>query len=227
MKAAGGSQLTYALRRRIRDVVRALPAAQVEPIAAALRSGLGSSGELDFAALLMAIHPHLETGAPPRPREGDYALTLPFADMVVDRVGGPKRPGRIDRRSVTRLVGVLAGERSTSALAIAMDAFRNLPQAVDAESEAAALGAIWTAADAALGNIADSAEPSSAHIEAMGTEAAAADLIEMARILRLGPEIHRLRGGLPPAPIAELSATTSRRSARPATVSGSGSDPTR
>ncbi len=205
MKAAGGSQLTYALRRRIRDVVRALPAAQVEPIAAALRSGLGSSGELDFAALLMAIHPHLETGAPPRPREGDYALTLPFADMVVDRVGGPKRPGRIDRRSVTRLVGVLAGERSTSALAIAMDAFRNLPQAVDAESEAAALAAIWTAADAALGNIADSAEPSSAHIEAMGTEAAAADLIEMARILRLGPEIHRLRGGLPPAPIAELS----------------------
>lgn len=205
MKEQATSQLTYALRRRIRDVVRALPAAQVEPIAAALRAGLGSSGDLDIASLFVAIHPHLDNTAPMRPREGDYALTLPFADMVVERAGGPKRPGRIDRLSVTRLVGVLAGDRSTAALTMAVDAFRGLPQWVAADAEAAALGAIWSAADAALGSIADAGEPTAAHIDAMGNPAAAADLIEMARVLRLGPEIHQLRAALPPAPIVELS----------------------
>lgn len=206
MREQATSQLTYALRRRIRDVVRALPAAQVEPIAAALRAGLGASGDLDIASLFVAIHPHLDNAPPVRPREGDYALTLPFADMVVERGAGTKRPGRIDRLSVTRLVGVLAGDRSTAALTMAVDAFRSLPQGVDADSEAAALGAIWSAADAALGSIADAAEPTAAHIEAMGNPAAAADLIEMARVLRLGSEIHQLRVALPPAPIAELSA---------------------
>jgi len=205
VKDTGASQLTYALRRRIRDVVRALPSAQVEPIAAALRAGLGSSGDLNIASLFVAIHPHLETVAPSRPREGDYALALPFADMLVERGAGPKRPGRVDRLSVTRLVGVLAGDRSTAALTIAVDGFRALYQGVDFDTEGAALAAIWAAADAALGNIADAAEPTAAHIDAMGNAAAAADLIEMARVLRLGHEIHCLRQALPPAPIAELS----------------------
>lgn len=201
----GASQLTYALRRRIRDVVRALPSAQVEPIAAALRAGLSSSGDIDIASLFVAIHPHLETAAPSRPRDGGHALALPFADMVVERGAGPKSPGRVDRLSVTRLVGVLAGDRSTAALTIAVDNFRALPQGADLDTEGAALAAIWTAADAALGNIADAAEPTAAHIDAMGNLAAAADLIEMARVLRLGQEIHGLRRALPPAPIAELS----------------------